>query len=250
VAAFSGLAVVMVGTYDVAGLAGLLAFTGVVFVQFLMSQHQPDRTWYDGRVAAESVKHLAWRYAMRAAPFDDDAGVDGRFLKRVNDTLAEVKNLTVGAAGADQITDWMREVRASALLERKAIYVTERIDDQRNWYRDRSKHNKAVGLRWRVALYVVGAAGAAAGLAKFVGVVNVDLMGFAATAVAAVAAWSAIKQYDTLTLTYAFASQELASAHSAAAVAATDDDAWSTFVNDTEDAISREHRSWRASRTG
>ncbi len=33
---------------------------------------QPQRRWYRARALAESVKTLAWRYAMRAAPFEGE----------------------------------------------------------------------------------------------------------------------------------------------------------------------------------
>ena len=248
-AAIAGLVVIKAGPYDLAGLGALAAFAGVLFVQFLLVQFRPERAWYDGRVAAESVKHLAWRYAMRAAPFDENAAADALFLSRVNDMLSMVRYLNIAAAGPDQITEWMRDARSTSLVDRKAVYTEGRIDDQHGWYSRRSAANRKAGWAWRVVLYGAGAFGAAAGLAKFTGAISVDLMGLAATMVTVVTAWAAIKQYDSLTLSYSLAAQELASAHSAVAAAANEE-AWSTLVNDTEDAISREHRSWRASRTG
>ena len=250
VAAVAGLVVLRAGSFDVMGLVALVAFGVVVLVQFLLGQYQPERTWHDGRAAAESVKHLAWRYAMKAEPFVGNGAADERFIKRVNDTLAEVKHLFIGAAGDDQITDWMREVRASGLLERKAIYVKERIEDQRRWYSAHAQDNRRNGRYWRLTLYAAGALGALGGLLKLITVVDFDVLGIAATLVTAIAAWMATKQFDALAVSYAVAAHELASAHSLASASASDDEKWSTFVNDTEDAISREHRLWIASRTG
>lgn len=249
VAAASGAVVCRVGAYDAAGVASLVSFGAVVIIQFVVGWSAQQRAWYDGRAAAESVKHLAWRYAMRAEPYLDDLDVDVRFVKRMNDTLDEVKDLNLATARNDQITDWMRELRRADFLTRKATYVTSRIEDQQDWYRTKGAANRSSASRWRVVLYAGAAVGFATGILKTLTVLDVDALGVAATGVTAATAWMATKQYEGLSVSYGLALQELANVHSLAA-SILDDEAWSTFVNDAEDAISREHRMWKASRTG
>lgn len=250
VAAASGAVVYRVESYDAAGVVALLSFGAVVVIQFVVGWSAQQRGWYDGRAAAESVKHLAWRYAMRAEPYHDDVDVDARFIKRMNDTLAEVKDLNLATASNDQITEWMRELRRADFLSRKAAYRADRIEDQQEWYRTKAGENKTSGTRWRVVLYGVAAVGFVSGILKTLTLLEVDALGVAATGVTAATAWMATKQYEGLSVSYGLAVQELANVHSLAASIPDDDEAWSTFVNDAEDAISREHRMWKASRIG
>jgi conflict system pore-forming effector with SLATT domain len=250
VAAIAGVVVVRVGAYDVAGFVGLAAFGVVLVVQFTVGWQAEQRAWYDGRAAAESIKHLAWRYAMRAEPFLDDAGVDARFTKTLTDTLHDVQHLKLASEGRDQITDWIRTTRSADLADRRTAYVTQRVEDQQDWYKKKADTAKRYGARWRRVLYVLGVIGAGAGLAKALALTELDGLGVAATGVTAATAWIATKQYEALEVSYGLAVQDLASVHSLESSIAPTDDAWSTYVNDAEDAISREHRMWRASRVG
>jgi hypothetical protein len=248
VAALSGAVVFRAGAYDLAGFVGLGAFALVLTIQFVVRWQDEQRAWFDGRAAAESIKHLAWRYAMRAEPYLEDANVDARFLHRLTDTLNDVRDLKLAPAGKDQITEWMRETRAADLPTRRSAYIEQRVENQQDWYGTKANAAKKNGRLWRLVLYAVGAVGAVAGLAKGFAVTELDGLGIAATAVSAATAWIATKQYEVLEVSYGLAVQDLAAVHSAEPSVANDDEAWSTFVNDAEDAISREHRMWRASR--
>jgi hypothetical protein len=61
VAAGAGLTTWIVGPYDYAGVVALIAFAVVLITQVLLDKFDPQRTWYEGRMAAESIKHLAWK---------------------------------------------------------------------------------------------------------------------------------------------------------------------------------------------
>jgi hypothetical protein len=59
----------------------------------------------------------------------------------------------------------------------------------------------------------------------------------------------AVKQYQTLARSYAVASAELGAIDvKITGNPAWEEAAWASFVNEAEEAISREHVSWRASR--
>ena len=77
---------------------------------------------------------------------------------------------------------------------------------------------------------------------------RIDLLGLAGAVIAAGAAWVQAKQHQTLANAYAVASQELA-AISAQVDWASGEQEWAHFVDQAEEAISREHTLWRASRT-
>lgn len=77
---------------------------------------------------------------------------------------------------------------------------------------------------------------------------DVDLAGLMGALIAAGAAWLAVKQFAPLASAYSIAARELAlQADRLRHVTESD---WSGTVADAEEAISREHTLWLASRTG
>lgn len=84
--------------------------------------------------------------------------------------------------------------------------------------------------------------------ARIFGGWEVDLAGLCAAVVASGAAWVALKQFTTLASAYSTTAAELALQASRLEVVEEVD--WSVKVVDAEEAISREHTLWLASRTG
>jgi hypothetical protein len=256
VAALVGLMTVEFRSVDLAGVVVLLAFASVLVTELLVEKNQSQRAWFEGRAVAESIKHLAWKYAVRADPFISDEAADEIFVGRARETLGSLDSLRLPPASGDQITPWMRETRNSGSEHRRRTYLVERLEDQQGWYATRATQHQKSAAWWRLVLYVLVILGAVAGVAKtlsFIGddvIGDVDVIGLAATAASTAKAWSESRQYDTLAVAYGAASHDLASNHSLAATVPESDEAWSKFVNDAEDAISREHRMWTASRSG
>ena len=75
---------------------------------------------------------------------------------------------------------------------------------------------------------------------------NVDLASVLAAVIGAGAAWLALKQHTTLRAAYALTAAELEK--QIASLNAASDDDWPESVADAEEAISREHTMWLASR--
>ena len=73
-------------------------------------------------------------------------------------------------------------------------------------------------------------------------------LGILAAFIAAGTAWVAVKQFSPLASAYSVATKELAVQASKLEMVAEPE--WSLFVADAEEAISREHTTWLASRTG
>jgi SMODS and SLOG-associating 2TM effector domain 3/SMODS and SLOG-associating 2TM effector domain 1 len=209
----------------------------------------PERLWYEGRAGAESVKTLAWRYAVGGSPFPLDAGAhaDELFLQRLAEVLSGLERLETQRAEGAQITPEMRSLRASSLAERKQAYERGRIDDQQAWYGSNAEKNRRLALLWGLAVLAAQVAGIVLAGANVAGWLGVNLLGVAAAAAAAAAAWLQSRQHESLTTAYSVAAHELASIRSL--IGEKDDEAsWASFVEDSEEAISREHMMWRASR--
>jgi protein-S-isoprenylcysteine O-methyltransferase Ste14 len=238
---------------DWAGVLAAVSFVVALLVETYLLRAKPERTWYEGRAAAESVKTLSWRYAVGAEPFDivgkSEADVDDLFLSQLDGVLEVVKDLdlTPPESGGEQISVEMRALRASPLVDRKRAYEEQRVGDQQSWYAKKARWNRTRAGRWTAAMLSVEVLGVVAGILKAVGVFEGDLLGFTGALVAAMTAWLQTKQHRALAAAYAVTALELASVRSKIARQTTESD-WARFVADAEEAFSREHTLWKASR--
>ncbi|WP_433555794.1 DUF4231 domain-containing protein [Pseudonocardia xinjiangensis] len=236
---------------DFAAVGTVVALLGSAVVELWLLKDRPERTWYDGRALAESAKTTAWRFAVAGAPFG--AALDARTAERLladqlMALLRDAPSSSIGLTSGMAITTPMRTLRASDLEHRRATYVRERIDDQISWYATKARQNERHGSYWRIALLTVEATGVVAALFRATGHIRFDLAGIVAAVAAAFVAWLSLKQHESLARAYAFAANELAIA-STRLHTAHDETGWSTEVDNAEQAISREHTMWRASRS-
>lgn len=95
-------------------------------------------------------------------------------------------------------------------------------------------------------LAVVEAIGLVCAVLKVVQLVDIDLAGVAGALAAAGVAWLQTRQHHQLASAYAVAAQELADIASRAHWPETEAE-WAHFVDEAEEAISREHTLWWAS---
>lgn len=241
-------------TSNLIGLIVAAAFVVALIAEFVILILRPERVWYEGRSAAESAKTLAWRYAVGGDPFPIAGPNSGEtnqlFLNRLREILRDLRGLDLApsAQGAEQITPQMRHLRARSLDERRSAYNIGRIEDQRRWYADRSAKDERAGRFWMTSMITIEVLGVVLGLLRATGVFRIDLLGLAATVAASIAAWLQAKQHQSQARAYFVAAQELAAIRSEIDERTTESQ-WATFVDEAEEAISREHVLWRASRS-
>lgn len=250
VAASCGVFVGLLDPPDWVALAAVAAFVAAVVAELYLLSVKPERSWYEGRAAAESVKTLAWRYAVGGRPFGtSESDADDKFLGRLGDILTDLHDLSLqpGPEGGQQVTPTMRDLRAKPLSGRQEAYRVGRIEDQRDWYSRKAKWNDDRARLLRIVALVLEGVGVVAGIITVVGAVTADLLGLVAAAIATVAAWMQTKQHETLARAYSVTAQELAAVRTDWEANRTDEE-WATFVDQAEEAISREHTLWRASR--
>lgn len=236
---------------DYAAVAALACFVLAAIVAGFLATTRPDRTWYDGRAAAESVKTLAWRYAVGGNPFPlsaQDRPADEVFVERLHGVIDTLRYISLGVGPAKpQITPWMRACRSDTLATRRRCYEADRIVDQQTWYSSRASWNerRAAVFSWAaLGLTVLGFVFA---LCRAVGFTDADLLGIVSASAAALAAWLQVKQHDALARAYAVAAQELGTVRSLID-SRLDEPEWARFVDSAEEAVSREHTLWLASR--
>lgn len=214
---------------------------------------KPEQRWYQARALAESVKTTAWKFAMAAKPFQHDAEDASRLRQMLQDLLEA--NRSVGSqfngsnVGGDQITAEMEAVRMLPRSERLEVYMRDRVEDQLDWYARKSKTNASSGRRFAIVLgglYVI---------AFLILLIRLDqpqwiyahpdpliLLG------ASVLGWMQIKRFNELGASYGLTALEIGILKSRAPEI-VNDGALSTFIDDAEEAFSREHTQWLARRS-
>lgn len=211
---------------------------------------RPDRLWYAGRAVAESIKTITWRYVCRAEPFQgDDVKARSDFrrtLKEIVDQNREVcRALTKYLDGA-QITPVMDQLRARLLQERRATYADCRIGDQLTWYVTKAAFNRRMSKRFFWALIVINSVAVVCAILR-VTYPNVALWptNVLVAAAASILTWMQAKRFSELAASYALAAHEIGLIKDQATLP-DNNDAFSLFVGDAENAFSREHTQWVA----
>lgn len=240
------------GGTDWAGVLAVTAFVIALFVRAFLWKERPERDWYAGRAAAESAKTLAWRFCIGAAPFPKDVPIEEAtdvLIARLADIRKGLRGVVVlpPSQAGGQVTAEMISVRESGLVERKKVYLQQRIAGQRDWYASKSRTNLRLSRFWMSAMLGLEAVGVVGGVLKATGVMELDLIGLFGAVVAAMVAWSEMRQNSTLASAYSVAAQELSDVMTRASRAMSEDE-WSGFAANAEEAISREHTMWAASR--
>lgn len=230
------------------------AFIVALLSEAYLFMERPERTWYEGRAAAETAKTLAWRYAVGGQPFDVEGSqpeeTDALFIRQLREVLQGLRDTRLTPVqGADQqITNRMRESRGQSLAHRKNLYEEGRVRDQHGWYGSKAALHERRARAFAVMMIAAEAAGAIGAVLRATGVIKIiDPRTLAAALAAALAAWAQTRRHDTLAKAYMVAHLDLSSIFEIIPLQ-KDEQAWAEFVATAEEAISREHTMWRASR--
>ncbi|MGA8113241.1 MAG: DUF4231 domain-containing protein [Actinocatenispora sp.] len=230
-----------------AALTGLF-FVGAVLVELWLLAAKPAEAWYDGRALAESAKTLAWRYAVGGAPFPVDAPhADRQLAADLEELVLDAPDTEIEPSTDPPVSAAMRALREAGFAIRKSVYLDARIGGQIAWYSGKARYNRSRSRKWRSALIAAELLGLASAGARFAGVVTFDLPGIVAAAIGAGAAWLAIQQHESLVSSYSLTAEELSTVRANLQDIGTETE-WAAQVADAEEAISREHIMWRASR--
>ncbi|MBD8103955.1 DUF4231 domain-containing protein [Plantibacter flavus] len=250
VAALAGATTVIIGSMDWCALAAFLAFAVALMAELYLAKSAPEKRWYQARAGAESFKTLSWRFAVGADPFfihlaHDD--VVDLFRSRISDVARQISASVATPAGdASAPTAEMLALRALPFVDRKRVYLAERTGKQRDWYVKKADENEKYARVWRTLLIAAEVVAVIlAGCVAFAGW-EIDAGGVLAAMIGAGAAWLSFKQHSTLRAAYALTAIELG--EQVGALGRTSEENWPEAVADAEEAISREHTMWLASR--
>lgn len=231
-----------------AGCAASAFVVGVVIAATLR-QRSFERVWYQGRAAAESMKSMSWKYAMRAEPY---AGLDASEVFRRDMAKQVGAGKLVAFSGSvmtdEVITPEMNALRQRALADRLDVYLRERIQDQVNWYVKRGRQWKSFETGLFFSVLALQLLGAAYMIARAVepALPSAVASVFSAGA-SALLAWGAMRHCGEIAEAYGQAVVDLALARGRAS-GVDSEPSFASFVSDAENAISREHTTWLARR--
>lgn len=238
-------------SFDLAAAVTTTALVGALAVEVWLLSDRPELTWYDGRALAESVKTLTWRFAVGGAPFEltsERIAAEEQFLGQIAKLLDDAPRTSIHPTTGAALSAEIVALRKSSLAQRKEAYISGRIGEQNDWYAKRSEWNRRRASKWRSVLIIGESIGAVAALLRATGILSVDLAGIFAALVASGIAWVATKQHDSLGRAYAYAANELAIIRGRFECHLSEH-RWALEVANAEEAISREHTMWRASRS-
>lgn len=232
--------------------AVVLILTIVITILILVSNL--DKDWYEGRAIAESAKSKAWYYMTGSEPYriDTKVAAEDLFIAFLSSLLKGRERFASRLGGPvamqQQITDKMRRIRNLSLQDRRTVYLTERIDDQRRWYSNKAEgsSNSAKKLSGAMIVCQVLALVSAIVIVRWPESL-VNPTGVFVNLAMAFLAWLQMRKHQELAQSYGLATQELNFAYEQSSHIKTEEEL-STYVMNSENAISSEHKMWLARR--
>lgn len=234
-------------------IVGVAAFIAVAALRVYSRLSSVEASWYDARMAAESVKSLSWRYSIGGEPFPIGSltakEADALFNARLWELLSDLGNLrTPPSRGAHyQITPAMRQLRQAGLSVRKTAYEQDRVGDQASWYAERARSNERQSRFWDAMFVLSSAVAIMFGLLQGFGAIRVNVLGVAGFVAALITMWTGVRRYDRQARAYGITAHELL-AMASIMQPIEDEEEWADFVGSAEAAVSEEHTGWRVSR--
>jgi SMODS and SLOG-associating 2TM effector domain 3/SMODS and SLOG-associating 2TM effector domain 1 len=230
---------------DYAGVAGVLAFIGVLGIRLVM-QSDPELEDAEprGNAVGELVASHAWRYAIGARPYaigspELDRVAGRQFTDSMGRYQQILANYSITAPVSRQITDEMKRIRANDLSYRREIYIAERIEPLQA---ASSENCVRLAWRWRVLaalVLLVELIGIPGGVLKAIDVTRIDLLGVTAAAAASIALWVDTLNFQERRRIATAVGRNLVSAHDKLDEAKTEDE-WAAVVGRIEAQLSLE----------
>ncbi|HEX8997145.1 MAG TPA: DUF4231 domain-containing protein [Ktedonobacterales bacterium] len=217
---------------------------------------RPERLWYEARAVAESVKSIAWRYAVGGEPFQE-ANTPDELRAIVDDRLNGIRadlskyQPSDAVAQEHQVTPAMRAIRELPLEQRKRVYRADRVENQQTWYAKKARFNRRRALQAHIILIAVEVFAIIAALIPValtaLHLFPLNLQSLMANIAGGGAAWMQAKRYEDLNAGYQVTASELRQVAKGIEQQHTES-AWAHFIENAEGSMSREHQLWRATR--
>lgn len=210
----------------------------------------PLDLWYNARAVAENVKSMTWKWMMMADPYSckalKEASLD--LQKDLHEMLKQNKTLFKHYQGEDNnfysISSKMREIRSAGAIVKMEFYNKNRVQDQLNWYRNKSKilHGRNVFMS-----IIIGICYFAMAILMIVSIVkpnNFLPIEIISVIIATFISWSEAKRYKELSCAYSLIVNDMSIINKNQLETQMSKDDVANFVLNSENAFSREHTLW------
>lgn len=241
----------------------LFTFMALGFYFFRNYKHFNEQ-WTYTRVAAESIKSEWYKYTVGGGdyPCNKDVGEDyykDLFEKNIQDKISEYRKNIINIDGSPidfELTIDANTVsyRALSFAQRLGIYKDQRIKDQLSWYEKKSieMSKKETKYRWGfIAIVIIGlffGATQLMDLASFSRINESDFFSIAIALAFALESTNSLFQHERLSIAYKKSAVDLTESlnkiNDSNNDVKTDENVFSEFVEDVENRISNEHKSW------
>ena len=264
---FLGAGFVDLGLREQLPLAFGLVFTTLALVVYVIKDFKnTTEQWTYTRIAAESIKSEWFKYIVGGGDYPCNKKVGEEYyenllVKNINEKIAEYRTNIINVKGKPieysvVIDHETKSKRLKDFEERLNIYKTERIQDQLSWYEKKKIYMHRRDKMYKTAFYTFIIVGLSVGLIryldlKFSNTYIISSSDWFSIAVALGFALDNIKkdfQYERLTINYNKSASDLRESlrkiHDLENDISKDENVFSEFVEDVENRISSEHKSW------
>lgn len=230
--------------------AGLFLITLAILIYIRLQR--PDDTWYNGRAVAESVKTRTWRWMMRADPYENNENIEiasRQFISDLRAILEQNKSLSHSlqstSAIKEPISGSMQAIRDLSWAARLSIYIEQRVQNQIEWYWQKSRFNKRRAQLWFWVSVLLHSFAIAMLLYKIRHPSLSLPIEVIATSAGAALTWLQAKKHNELNSAYALTAHEIILIKGESTSIHTEKQLAEYVVN-SETAFSREHTQWSA----
>jgi len=229
-----------------------LIFLLTIFINIILGIKNYHDTWYKARSIAESIKTLTWRFITQSEPFNSTIPKVNRdkFIGIINKILHETKGIVEKFDSKYHelpfISEKMKEVISNSLEEKIEIYLACRIKEQKAWYAKKTKYNQKWYKIWFSLMIILQIAAIVLVLTR---IAYPDIKYFSAEIISVIIVgiltWMQLKKYRELSASYSFTAHEIGIIESKISNVQNEEEL-SEFIQDAENAFSREHTQWIA----
>ncbi len=223
----------------------------ILSLSFVFFLYDFQGIWYNARAVAESIKTSCWRYAIRAEPYnieeDDSKLLLIDTMKAIVEMNKEFKKYITAEYAADaQLPDSLWNIRMLSFEQRLDYYHLNRVVEQLEWYTNKSKSNRVDTVIYSCLLIFLSLI---VSVLLFFTIDKTNQVKYPIevliSLVSVIFTWVQTKRYKELQNSYSLAAYEIGFI-SSRKFKITSEHQLSDYVNNSENAFSREHTQWIA----
>lgn len=223
----------------------------ILALSFVFFFYDFQGIWYNARAVAESIKTSCWRFAIKAEPYNvEDEQADELLLntmKHIVDMNHDFqKHITACFSCNEELPDSLTKIRLLPVEKRRDFYHNYRVLDQRNWYKNKSEYNNKKSKLFFALLVLLSLV---ISIFLFFSLSETNSFNYPVeillSLLSIIFTWVQTKKYKELNKSYALASYEIGFI-SSQKNKITSEEQLSKYVDNSENAFSREHTQWIA----